>query len=71
MASLQTKLPAITLLSDPKLAALAAWGVVFPNDEHPIPATFVVGRDGVVRWRYFYQRGGDWPPYRVLATELL
>ena len=70
MAALQTKLPHVLLLGDPQLRTLAAWGVVFPNGEHPIPSTFVVGRDGVVRWRYFYQRGGDWPPYRVLSAAL-
>jgi hypothetical protein len=70
MAALQTKLPRLTLLSDPGLAGLAAWGVLFPGDEHPIPATFIVDAGGTVRWRYFYNASGDWPPYADLAAAL-
>jgi peroxiredoxin len=63
MAALQTRLPRLTLLSDAKLAGLTAWGVLYPGDEHPIPATFVVTADGTVRWRYLYQPAGDWPKF--------
>jgi hypothetical protein len=71
MAALQTRLPRLTLLSDAKLAGLTAWGVLYPGDEHPIPATFVVAADGprrewIVRWRYLYQPAGDWPTYADL-----
>jgi hypothetical protein len=70
MAALQTKVPRLALLTDPKLTALTAWGVLFPGDEHPLPATFVVGKDGIVQWRYFVQRAGDWPPYAELLQAL-
>jgi peroxiredoxin len=70
MAALQTKLPQITLLSDPKLGGLTAWGVLAPGEEHPIPATFVVDKSGVVRWRYIYQPRGDWPTLAEVTAAL-
>jgi hypothetical protein len=44
--------------------------VLAEGDEHPIPATFVVAADGIVRWRYIYQARGDWPAYGELAAAL-
>lgn len=44
-----------TLLSDPELKVIDAYGVRHPggNDGQDIarPATFILDRDGVVRWR--------------------
>jgi hypothetical protein len=68
-AALQAKLPGVLLLTDPGLAASAAWGVRLPDAESPSPGTFVV-RDGVVRWRRLEDPRGDWPTYAELAAAL-
>jgi peroxiredoxin len=70
MASLQRKLPAITLLSDLDLAATAAWGQREPGATNPSPGTFVVSRDGIVRWRRLDEPSGDWPTYAELVAAL-
>jgi len=70
MAALQTTLPAITLLTDLPLAGLRAWGVLTAGAEHPSPATFVIGKDGVVSWRRLLEASGDWPSYGELARAL-
>lgn len=71
MAALQTKLAGVTLLTaDRRLPSLTAWGVLETGDEHPIPATFVVGRDGVVRWRHVLNPGGDWPTYDAVVKAV-
>jgi hypothetical protein len=69
-AALQTKLPGITLLTDPEVAAAAAWGVRAAGAENPSPGTFVVGRDGLVTWRRLEDARGDWPTYPELAAAL-
>lgn len=69
MAALQTKVPAITLVSDPSLDGLRAWGTLIPGAEHPSPATFVV-TDGKVTWRRLLEATGDWPSYPELARTL-
>lgn len=69
MAALQTTLPAITLVSDPALAGLHAWGVLLRGAEHPSPATFVV-TDGKITYRRLLEAGGDWPSYAELAPAL-
>jgi hypothetical protein len=70
MAALQAKVPGITLLADPAVAAATAWGVHVPGGESPSPGTFVVGRDGVVQWRRLEDARGDWPTYAELAAAL-
>ena len=71
MAALQTKLPQIRLLSAVQaLPAMTAWGVLMPGAEHPSPATFVVDRAGLVRWRYGLQSTGDWPPVTRILQAL-
>lgn len=70
MAALQAKLPRITLLTDPGVAAATAWGVHVPGAEIPSPGTFVVGRDGRVQWRRLGDERGDWPTYPELAAAL-
>jgi peroxiredoxin len=70
MAALQPKLPGITLLTDPQLAAAKAWGVHTPGAEIPSPGTFVVSRDGVVQWRRLGDQRGDWPTYPDVAAAL-
>lgn len=70
MAALQPKLPGVTLMTDPGVAASAAWGVRVAGAENPSPGTFVVGRDGAVRWRRLEDKRGDWPTYAELAAAL-
>lgn len=70
MAALQAKLPRITLLTDPRLAASTAWGVHVAGADSPSPGTFVVGRDGVVQWRRLADNRGDWPTYPEVAAAL-
>ena len=70
MAALQAKVPGVTLLTDPGVAASTAWGVHVPGAESPSPGTFVVGRDGVVQWRRLEDKRGDWPTYAELAAAL-
>lgn len=70
MASLQTKLPELTLLSDRKLEATAAWGVLWTGAEQPSPATFVVTRDRHVKWRHTPTASGDWPTYDQVRRAL-
>ena len=70
MAALQSKLPGITLLTDPQLTAATAWGAHTPGAEIPSPATFVVGRDGVVQWRHLGDERSDWPAYAEVAAAL-
>ena len=69
MAALQTKLPAITLVSDPALDGLRAWGTLLEGAEQPSPATFIV-TDGKVTWRRLLEANGDWPTYAELAEKL-
>jgi hypothetical protein len=70
MAALQAKVPGVTLLTDPGVAASTAWGVHVAGAENPSPGTFVVGRDGAVQWRRLEDRRGDWPTYAELAAAL-
>jgi peroxiredoxin len=70
LAALQPKLPRLTLLTDPGVAASTAWGVHVPGADSPSPGTFVVGRDGVVQWRHLEDKRGDWPTYAELAAAL-
>ncbi len=69
MAALQTKLPRITLVTDPQFATSAAWGVHVPGAENPTPTTFIVA-GGTIRWRYLANPRGDWPTYAELASAL-
>jgi hypothetical protein len=69
-AALQAKVVGVLLLSDPGLAASAAWGVRVPDADSPSPGTFVVGRDGLVRWRRLEDPRGDWPTYAELNAAL-
>jgi peroxiredoxin len=70
MASLQPKLPTVTLLTDPGLKAATAWGVSEAGAEVPSPATLVVGKDGVVTYRRLEDDRGDWPTYAEVAAAL-
>lgn len=70
MAALQTNVSGITLLTDLALTGISAWGALQKGAEHPSPATFVVGSDGLVRWRRVLDARGDWPTYAELAGAL-
>jgi peroxiredoxin len=70
MVVLQPKLPTVTLLTDVKLAGSLAWGLVAAGAEEPEPATFIIDREGVVRYRKLADAKGDWPAYADVATAL-
>jgi peroxiredoxin len=70
MAATQTRLPQILLATDLALVGIKAWGAIIPDAEHPSPATFVVGKDGVVKWRRLLEPEGDWPTYADVARAL-
>ncbi len=71
-AKLQSRLPGVVLLTDldPGLAAVTAWGLRVGDAEHPWPATFLVGSDGLVRWRHLGDGAGDWPALAELAAAV-
>lgn len=70
MAELQATLAKLTLLSDRDLSVTTAWGLHVPGAEAPSPGTFVVSRDGLVRWRRLGDQRVDWPTYPELAAAL-
>ena len=70
MVDLQPKLPTVTLLTDVKLAGSVAWGLVAAGAEEPEPATFIIDRGGVVRYRKLGDAKGDWPTYADVAAAL-
>ncbi len=70
MASIQPKLPSFTLLTDPGLTTCDTWGLHAPGAENPSPGTFVVLRDGTIKWRRLEDSRGDWPTYPEVAAAL-
>jgi peroxiredoxin len=57
----------LPLLADPDLATIRAFGVEDEGKDISLPATFVVGSDGKVRWIYV----GDNPRDRPLVESVL
>ena len=70
MAGLQVTLKEIRLLSDSKLVLSTAWGLHEAGADSPYPATYIVGRDGQIRWRFVGANHHDWPAYSELAAAL-
>ncbi len=56
-----------SLLSDPDLSAIRAYGVEDVDNGISLPATVVVNQDGTVRWVYV----GDRPSDRPLLDDVL
>ncbi len=56
-----------SLLSDPDLSAIRAYGVEDVGNGISLPATVVVNQDGTVRWVYV----GDRPSDRPLLDDVL
>ena len=55
--------------ADPDRAAIRAWGVADPDAAIAVPATFVVGADGVVRYVHVGENASDRPVMKdVLAV---
>ena len=52
---------AVPLLADPELTAISAYGVAMEGQEIAVPATFVVGQDKTIRWRYIGENMTDRP----------
>lgn len=70
MAETQKGLPGLTLLTDQGMAASKAWGLATKGAEQPSPGTFVIEREGTVRYRKLEDAAGDWPTYDQLASVL-
>lgn len=70
MGSIQPKFPEITLLTDLGLTNSDAWGLHAAGAENPSPGTFVVARDGAIKWRRLGDSRGDWPTYPEVAAAL-
>lgn len=51
----------VLLLADPQLTAIKAYGVAMAGQEIAVPATFVVGQDKTIRWRYIGENMTDRP----------
>lgn len=49
------------MYADPDRAVITAWGVADPGGDIAVPATFVVGTDGVVRYAYVGEHKADRP----------
>jgi peroxiredoxin len=62
----ETKAP-FTFLSDPKGVAAGQYAGFEANGKILKPATFVIDRHGILRWRHI----GESPPDRPAASEVL
>ena len=58
------------ILYDPSREVPRLYGVYgLFGDELATPSTFVIDREGVLRWKYVGQRVGDQPPTCLLYTS--
>ena len=61
----------IPLLSDPDMTVIHGFGVGMQAREIAVPTSFVVAKDGLVRWRYIGRTQADRPkPDAILAEAL-
>ena len=51
----------VPLLSDPDLTAVKAYGVAMEGQDIAVPATFVIGQDKTIRWKYVGENMTDRP----------
>ncbi len=51
----------VPLLSDPEMGVIKAYGVAMVSENIAVPATFIVGADGRVRWRHVGETMMDRP----------
>jgi peroxiredoxin len=58
------------VIPDPSAEILRPFGVLSPNGEQPLPATFVIDRDGIVRFRHVGTGPGDRPPVRKVLEAV-
>ena len=56
------------MIPDPAAEVLRPYGAVLPGDQGAVPATFIISRDGMVRFRYIGKGPGDRPPLRDLLN---
>ena len=57
----QEKKITVTLLSDPKLEAIGAFGVAMEGKDIAVPSTFIVSQDKVIHWKYIGENMTDRP----------
>ena len=58
------------LLEDPDARLAALYGVAMHDDALAIPAAFIIGTDGAIRWEFIGERPPDLPTIDALLTEL-
>lgn len=63
------RLTGLPLLSDPDLATIVEWGVAMKGNDLAVPSTFVVGRDGTIRWAYVGSDQSDRPPMAEIVAQ--
>ena len=51
----------VPLLSDPDMTVISAYGVAMEGQDIAVPATFIVGPDGAIVWRYIGESMSDRP----------
>jgi peroxiredoxin len=61
----------ITLLADPDLQTIDAWGVRMKGGDISVPATFIVAKDGTIRWTYLGDTQADRPSAEVIVEQVL
>ena len=63
-----------TVLSDTELTAVRAYGVFHENEPKgrriPRPSTFVIGRDGRVKYAYIGESTSDRPPVEAVLEAV-
>ncbi len=63
-----------TVLSDPDLTSVFAYGVFHENEPRgrriPRPSTFIIGRDGKVKYAYIGESTSDRPEIATVMDEL-
>lgn len=70
-ADTQKDYPQITCLTDLGGTVSQQWGLMIPQADHPEPGTYIVEKDGTVKYRRLEEKGkGDWPTYAELAAAL-
>ena len=58
------------LVHDEGARVAEAYGVAMKNQELAVPATILVGADGVIAWQYVGETPADRPPEDVVFDEL-
>ncbi len=61
------------ILYDPEAVVVQSYGVLNALGDTPglaTPATFIIDKDGVIRWKYVARSYGDVPPTSLVIEQL-